>query len=74
MVDTQLRGSHQPGRSLRVSKRRTYPPEFKVEAVRLVTAQGYAGGARRGPRGLFHTRRRQASLAYVSPAAYEQTE
>src|SRR5262245_22258988 len=42
MVDTQLRGYNHPGRSIMAKKRRTYTPEFKAEAVKLVTEQGYS--------------------------------
>src|SRR5262252_3701539 len=42
MVDTQLRVYNHPGRSIMARKRRTYTPEFKAEAVRLVTEHGYA--------------------------------
>src|SRR5271166_775653 len=41
-VDTQLRGYNHPGRSIMAKKRRTYTPEFKTEAVKLVTEQGYS--------------------------------
>jgi transposase len=43
MVDTQLRVYTHPRRSIIMGKRRrTYTPEFKAEAVRLVTEQGYS--------------------------------
>src|SRR5215831_11692601 len=42
MVDTQLRVSNHPWRSIMARKRRTYTPEFKAEAVKLVTEQGYS--------------------------------
>jgi transposase len=42
MVDTQLRVYTHPRRSNLASTRRTYTPEFKVEAVKLVTEQGYS--------------------------------
>src|SRR5438128_8304617 len=42
MVDTQLRVYHHPGRSIMARTRRTYTPEFKAEAVKLVTEQGYS--------------------------------
>src|SRR5262245_58111672 len=42
MVDTQLRVSTHPWRSIMARKRRSYTPEFKAEAVKLVTEQGYA--------------------------------
>src|SRR5262249_10600695 len=42
LVDTQLRVYHHPRRSIMARKRRTYTPEFKAEAVQLVTAQGYS--------------------------------
>src|ERR1700681_1917831 len=42
MVDTQLRVYNHPGRSIMARARRTYTPEFKAEAVRLVTEQGYS--------------------------------
>jgi len=42
MVDTQVRVSNHPGRSILARKRRTYTPAFKAEAVQRVTAQGYA--------------------------------
>ena len=42
MVDTQLRVYNHPGRSIMARKRRTYTPEFKAEAVKLVTEQGYS--------------------------------
>src|SRR5581483_7607277 len=42
MVDTQLRGYNPPGRSIMARTRRTYTPEFKAEAVKLVTEQGYS--------------------------------
>jgi transposase len=42
MVDTQLRGYNHPRRSIRAKKRCTYTPEFKAEAVKLVTEQGYS--------------------------------
>src|SRR3954467_14181177 len=42
MVDTQLRGYNHPRRSIMAKKRRTYTPEFKAEAVKLVTEQGYS--------------------------------
>src|SRR5688572_26300545 len=41
-VDTQLRVYNHPGRSIMVRKRRVYTPEFKSEAVRLVTDKGYS--------------------------------
>src|SRR5438128_5377599 len=41
MVDTQLSVYNHPGRSI-MAKRRTYTPEFKAEAVRLVTEPGYS--------------------------------
>src|SRR4051812_42112309 len=42
LVDTQLRVYHHPGRSIMARKRRTYTSEFKAEAVKLVTDQGYS--------------------------------
>jgi transposase len=42
MVDTQLRVYHHPGRSIMARKRRTYTPEFKAEAVKLVPRRGYS--------------------------------
>src|SRR5438093_429900 len=42
MVDTQLRVYNHPGRSIMARKRRTYTPEFKAGAVKLVTEQGYS--------------------------------
>src|SRR5579864_4057678 len=42
MVGTQLRVSTHPGRSSMARTRRTYTPEFKTEAVKLVTEQGYS--------------------------------
>jgi transposase len=42
MVDTQLRVYNHPGRSIMARIRRTYTPEFKTEAVQLVTGQGYS--------------------------------
>jgi transposase len=42
MVDTQLRVYTHPGRSLMARTRRTFTPEFKAEAVKLVTEQGYS--------------------------------
>jgi transposase len=43
MVDTQLRVYTHPRRSIIMGKtRRTYTPEFKAQAVRLVTEQGYS--------------------------------
>src|SRR5215831_2018378 len=42
MVDTQLRGYTYPWRSIMARTRRTYTPEFKAEAVKLVTEQGYS--------------------------------
>jgi transposase len=42
MVDTQLRGYNPLGRSIMTRTRRTYTPEFKAEAVKLVTDQGYS--------------------------------
>ena len=42
MVDTQLRVYNHPGRSSMARTRRTYTPEFKAEAVKLVTEQGYS--------------------------------
>src|SRR3981081_1189787 len=42
MVDTQLRVYNHPGRSIMARTRRTYTPEFKAEAVKLVTEQGYS--------------------------------
>src|SRR6516165_10717024 len=42
MVDTQLRVYHHSRRSIMARKRRTYTPEFKAEAVKLVTEQGYS--------------------------------
>ena len=44
MVDTQLSVYKHPGRSIMARKRRTYTPEFKAEAVKLVTEQGYPVG------------------------------
>ena len=44
MVDTQLRVYNHPGRSIMARRRRTYTPEFKAEAVKLVTEQGYPVG------------------------------
>jgi transposase len=41
-VDTQLRVYNHPWRSIMAKKRRTYTPEFKAEAVKLVTEQGYS--------------------------------
>src|SRR3954471_7004027 len=41
-VDTQIRGYNHPGRSIMAKKRRNYTPEFKTEAVKLVTEQGYS--------------------------------
>src|SRR5262249_11342201 len=43
MVDTQLRGYNHPRRAIMAKKRRSYTPEFKAEAVKLVTEQGYSG-------------------------------
>src|SRR5437879_10693623 len=42
MVDTQLRVYTHPWRSIMARSRRTYTPEFKTEAVKLVTEQGYS--------------------------------
>src|SRR5947199_10183459 len=42
LVDTQLRVYHHSRRSIMARKRRTYTPEFKAEAVKLVTEQGYS--------------------------------
>jgi transposase len=42
MVDTQLRVYTHPWRSSMARTRRTYTPEFKAEAVKLVTQQGYS--------------------------------
>src|SRR5215469_5471666 len=42
LVDTQLRVYNHPRRSIMARKRRTYTPEFKAEAVKLVTEQGYS--------------------------------
>ena len=42
MVDTQLRVYNHLGRSTMPRTRRTYTPEFKAEAVKLVTEQGYS--------------------------------
>src|SRR5947207_7923028 len=42
MVDTQLSVYNHPGRSIMARKRRTYTSEFKAEAVKLVTEQGYS--------------------------------
>src|SRR5947209_289420 len=42
MVDTQLRVYTHPWRSIMARTRRIYTPEFKVEAVKLVTEQGYS--------------------------------
>src|SRR5262245_53422780 len=42
MVDTQLRVYNHPGRSIMARKRRSYTLEFKAEAVKLVTEQGYS--------------------------------
>src|SRR5207248_11598347 len=42
MVDTQLRVYTHPWRSIMAGTRRTYTPEFKAEAVKLVTEQGYS--------------------------------
>src|SRR4029077_2562615 len=42
MVDTPLRVYNHPGRSIMARIRRTYTPEFKAEAVKLVTEQGYS--------------------------------
>jgi transposase len=42
MVDTQLRVYNHPRRSIMGKKRRLYTPEFKTEAVKLVTEQDYS--------------------------------
>src|SRR2546429_520859 len=42
MVDTQLRVYNHPGRFIMARLRRTYTTEFKTEAVKLVTEQGYS--------------------------------
>src|SRR5438045_68983 len=42
LVDTQLRVYNHPRRSIIARKRRTYTPEFKAEAVQLVTERGYS--------------------------------
>src|SRR2546423_7454041 len=42
MVDTQLRVYTHPWRSIMARTRRIYTPEFKAEAVKLVTEQGYS--------------------------------
>jgi transposase len=42
MVDTQLSVYNRPGRSIMARKRRVYTPEFKAEAAKLVTEQGYS--------------------------------
>src|ERR1700689_638805 len=42
MVDTQLRVYTHPWRSIMARTRRIYTPEFKTEAVKLVTEQGYS--------------------------------
>src|SRR5205807_4502960 len=42
MVDTQLRVYNHPGRSIMARTRRTYTPEFKAVAVKLVTERGYS--------------------------------
>src|SRR5256714_14066597 len=42
MVDTQLRVYTHPWRSIMARTRRIYTAEFKAEAVKLVTEQGYS--------------------------------
>src|SRR5438067_12392635 len=42
MVETQLGVSTHSWRSIMARRRRTYTPEFKAEAVQLVTEQGYS--------------------------------
>src|SRR5690242_6655387 len=42
MVDTQLRVYTHPWRSIMARTRRAYTSEFKAEAVKLVTEQGYS--------------------------------
>src|SRR6202166_3365534 len=42
MVDTQLRVYNHPWRSIMARTRRSYTAEFKTEAVKLVTEQGYS--------------------------------
>src|SRR5260370_27666786 len=42
MVDSQLRVYTHHWRSIMARARRTYTPEFKAEAVKLVTEQGYS--------------------------------
>src|SRR6266481_2850503 len=42
MVDTQLRVYTHPWRSIMARTRRVYTPEFKAEAVKLVTEKGYS--------------------------------
>src|SRR5437764_9989114 len=42
MVDTRLRVYTHPWRSIMTRTRRTYTPEFKAEAVKLVSEQGYS--------------------------------
>src|SRR4051812_33049640 len=42
VVDNQLRVYTHPRRSSMAKSRRTYTPEFKTEAVKLVTEQGYS--------------------------------
>ena len=42
IVDIQLRRNNPLGRSIMARKRRSYTLEFKAEAVKLVTEQGYS--------------------------------
>ena len=57
-------------------KRRTYTPEFKAEAVKLLIEQGYSAEAR-APiveyiEVYYNSQRRHSSLGYDSPTDYER--
>ena len=59
-------------------QRRSYTREFKVEAVKLVTAKGGSVAEARASifeyiEAFYNRVRRHSSLGYVSPAEFERT-
>lgn len=67
LVDTQLRGYNHPRRSIMARKRRTYTSEFKAQAVRLVTEQGYSVAEAARSLGIHETLLRSWKQALETP-------
>src|SRR4051812_17755665 len=84
MVDTELRGGYNLlRRSIMARVRRTYTREFKIEAVKLITEQGYSVAEAARSLGLhenllrswkqaFHDQGEQAFPGQGTPSPFEE--